>query len=61
MQKTITSLPNPDNLSPEELANKINDKFLGVMQDCGPITTDHRISSHDDQPIHVNPSAEQTL
>ena len=56
MQKPILALTNPDNIPLEELANKINDEFLSIMQDYDPITNDHRLPSYDDQPIHVNPS-----
>lgn len=56
MQKPVLALPNPDNIPLEELANKINDEFLSVMQDYDPITNDQRLPSYDDQPIHVNPS-----
>ena len=58
MQKSSTSLPNPDNLTLEQLADKINDKFVAVMQNYSPIMgSDLRIPLHNDQPIQVQPSA----
>lgn len=48
MQKPVLALPNPDNIPLEELANKINDEFLSVMQDYDPITNDQRLPSYDD-------------
>ena len=58
MQNSSTSLPNPDNLTLEQLADKIIGAFLAVMQNYSPVlASDLRISSHNDQPILVQPSA----
>ena len=57
MQKSSVLLPNPDNIAPEQLADKINDNFVAVMQDHSSIlASDLRMSPHNDQTIQMQPS-----